>query len=122
MAALALAAFALPHPLYYNQDGNVVVQAGKTLFRLDFDALTALPYNFTKLLGEPMNIRTPNDRDRFNNARPLRLPGRVKPQDFERYLWVFYPVPGAPAVHQMSVEDWFKFLKCFLILQTTGRD
>ncbi|RXW24953.1 hypothetical protein EST38_g907 [Candolleomyces aberdarensis] len=113
--------FPLTHPLYYNQDGNVVIQAGNTLFRLDDAAISALPYNFTRLLREPLDIWTPNGGDRYNNARPLRLPGRgaIGAKHFERYLWVFCPVPGAPAIYQMTADDWFKFLKCFLVLQAS---
>ncbi|KAF7307722.1 hypothetical protein MKEN_01132300 [Mycena kentingensis (nom. inval.)] len=88
------------HDKYYHEDGNIVIQAGDTLFRVWDGVLRRHAASFPLV-----------DKDGAPNSdeHPLVL-HNIASSDFERLLWILYP----PVIGQClatTSTDWTAVLK-----------
>ncbi|KAH9912776.1 uncharacterized protein BXZ73DRAFT_55888 [Epithele typhae] len=77
------------HPDYYLEDGNLVILVEKTLFRVFRSTFTRHSPVFRDLFSLPNPEGSTSEG--MDDANPVQLSG-ISPVDFERLLWVLYPL------------------------------
>ncbi|PFH52183.1 hypothetical protein AMATHDRAFT_119863, partial [Amanita thiersii Skay4041] len=77
------------HKDYYLQNGNVVIQVGDVLFKLDLAVLHAKSPVFRTIMPPVYGGRTRYIG--FDDAHPFVL-REVSAADFEHLLWMIYPL------------------------------
>ncbi|TBU56272.1 hypothetical protein BD310DRAFT_882888 [Dichomitus squalens] len=97
--------FAVPHPEYYLEDGNLVIQVENTLFRVFRSTFTRHSAFFKDLFSLPGPVGTAEGLDDDN---PLQFSG-ISAIDFERLLWVLYP-PCYGAHRARTRDEWTSIL------------
>lgn len=94
------------HPVYYFEDGNVIFLVEETLFKIHrfFFVRDSVIFRsmFTLPPGEGKVV------EGLTDDHPITLMG-VKALDFERLLWVFYPVEFGE--YLASVNEWCSILQ-----------
>ncbi|KAF8648493.1 hypothetical protein AX16_006203 [Volvariella volvacea WC 439] len=104
---------AKPHRRYYMSEGDIVIKAENTLFKLPLATLhgrspvlrTIMPPVYggeTRYLG-------------FNDERPFILP-EIKSVDFVRLLYILFPCDDKP-FRSLTVDDWISILKLSTLYQ-----
>ncbi|KAF9479074.1 hypothetical protein BDN70DRAFT_879143 [Pholiota conissans] len=88
------------HPKYYIDAADLHIVTNKTLFRVH-------GYFFSRespLFNKKLNPASPGDvRQGTNDSDPIVLED-VKPEEFEKLLWVFYNPKYS--LYEASVDDW----------------
>ncbi|PPQ64174.1 hypothetical protein CVT24_008548 [Panaeolus cyanescens] len=90
------------HENYYFTAGDLHVLVGNTMFRIH-------SYFFARespIFNKRLNPASPGHvREGSADSSPIMLEEDVKPQDFEKLLWVFYN-PRYSLYDGVSIEDW----------------
>jgi len=91
-----------PHSSYYFPEGNLVIQAGATLFRVWDGSFRRHSKRFCELYNLPSDptLSCPYSDPEF----PLVL-NDVQPYDLERFLWIIYP-SSFGQYKASTTEDW----------------
>ncbi|PIL33811.1 hypothetical protein GSI_04436 [Ganoderma sinense ZZ0214-1] len=97
--------FAVPHPEYYLEDGNLVIQVENTLFRVFRSTFTRHSAFFKDLFSLPGPVGTAEGLDDDN---PLQFSG-ISVVEFERLLWVLYP-PRYGVHRARTTSEWTSIL------------
>ncbi|KAI1788338.1 hypothetical protein LXA43DRAFT_1159976 [Ganoderma leucocontextum] len=97
--------FAVPHPDYYLEDGNLVIQVENTLFRVFRSTFTRHSAFFKDLFSLPGPVGTAEGLD---DDTPLQFSG-ISAVEFERLLWVLYP-PRYGAHQAHTPTEWTSIL------------